>query len=83
MKSTILLTAALFLMSAPSPDSQVVSEFSGGFLIPNSDIGLMASETISDAQSWSDTSALENKPSSQIEATTQSSTTCVVSRENC
>jgi len=83
MKSTILLTAALFLMSAPSPDSKIISELSGGFLIANSDIGLMASETTSGAQSWSDTSALENKPNSQIEPTTHAEKTCVVSRENC
>jgi hypothetical protein len=42
MKSTILLTTALFLASAPSPDSKVVSEFSAGFLSPTSDQGLMA-----------------------------------------
>lgn len=42
MKSTILLTTALFLASAPSPDSKTVSEFSAGFLSPASDQGLMA-----------------------------------------
>jgi hypothetical protein len=42
MKSTILLTTALFLASAPSPDSKAVSEFSAGFLSPASDHGLMA-----------------------------------------
>jgi hypothetical protein len=44
MKSTILLTTALFLASAPSPDSKAVSEFSAGFLSPTSDQGLMAAE---------------------------------------
>jgi len=44
MKSTILLTTALFLASAPSPDSKAVSEFSAGFLSPASDQGLMAAE---------------------------------------
>ena len=42
MKSTILLTTALFLASAPSPDSKAVSEFSAGFLSPASEHGLMA-----------------------------------------
>jgi hypothetical protein len=45
MKSTILLTAALFLVCAPSLDSKTVSEMSGGFLKENSETGLMASET--------------------------------------
>ena len=40
MKSTILLTTALFLMSAPAPDAKTISEFSGGFLAENSDSGL-------------------------------------------
>ena len=44
MKSTILLTTALFLASAPSPDSTVISEFSAGFLVPKTERGLMASE---------------------------------------
>jgi hypothetical protein len=42
MKSTILLTTALFLASAPSPDSKAISELSAGFLSPASDQGLMA-----------------------------------------
>ena len=44
MKSTILLTIALFLLSAPAPDSDVISEISGGFLKSNHVAGLMASE---------------------------------------
>ncbi len=43
MKSTILLTAALFLACAPSPDTQTISEFSAGFLFLKNDFGLMAS----------------------------------------
>lgn len=42
MKSTILLTTALFLASAPSPDSKTIAEFSAGFLAQSSDQGLMA-----------------------------------------
>ena len=48
MKSTILLTTALFLVSAPSPDSTAISEFSGGFLSNTAERGLMAAEKNSD-----------------------------------
>lgn len=44
MKSTILLTTALFLLSAPTPDSKTISEMSAGFLLANQNTGLMASE---------------------------------------
>jgi len=44
MKSTILLTTALFLASAPSPDAKTISELSAGFLSVDNDYGLMASE---------------------------------------
>lgn len=42
MKSTILLTTALFLASAPSPDSKTVSELTAGFLAEGDSHGLMA-----------------------------------------
>jgi hypothetical protein len=45
MKSTILLTTALFLASAPSPDSKVISEISAGFFSLTDTHGLMASDT--------------------------------------
>jgi len=45
MKSTILLSTALFLASAPSPDSKAISEFSAGFLVLSENIGLMASSS--------------------------------------
>jgi len=48
MKSTILLTTALFLASAPSPDAKTISELSAGFLSVNNDHGLMASEVTLD-----------------------------------
>ena len=44
MKSTILLAAAIFLASAPSPDSLTISELSAGFLVLKNEYGLMASE---------------------------------------
>ena len=44
MKSTILLTIALFLAVAPSPDSKALSEISGGFLTIAGYSGLMAAE---------------------------------------
>jgi len=46
MKSTILLATAIFLASAPSPDSQSVSEMSAGFLIADESQGLMAAEPV-------------------------------------
>jgi hypothetical protein len=48
MKSTILLTTALFLASAPSPDAKTISELSAGFLSVNNEHGLMASEVTLD-----------------------------------
>ena len=44
MKSTILLTTALFLASAPSPDSKAVSDLSAGFLSTGANHSLMAAE---------------------------------------
>jgi hypothetical protein len=46
MKSTILLTTALFLASAPSPNAKTISEFSAGFLAMKHDFGLMASTPV-------------------------------------
>lgn len=50
MKSTILLSTALFLASAPSPDSKAISEISAGFLVITENIGLMASEAESSTE---------------------------------
>ena len=44
MKSTILLTIALFLAIAPSPDTKALTEISGGFLAITAYSGLMAAE---------------------------------------
>jgi hypothetical protein len=48
MKTTLLLATALFLVSAPSPDSETISEISAGFLAPSNDRGLMAAELAPD-----------------------------------
>lgn len=50
MKSTILLTTALFLASAPSPDAKTISEFSGGFLSVGNEHGLMAADSSMDTR---------------------------------
>jgi hypothetical protein len=57
MKSTILLTIALFLASAPSPDAKTISEFSAGFLVLQSDYGLMASDPVFSSRSEKGASA--------------------------
>lgn len=54
MKSTILLSTALFLASAPSPDSKAISEFSAGFLVLTDNIGLMASDSVTNTKSEND-----------------------------
>ena len=57
MKSTILLTTALFLASAPSPDSKTISELSAGFLSAGDNQGLMAAEFTADTLFDADTSS--------------------------
>ena len=44
MKSTILLTTAIFLLSAPAPDTKTLSDMSAGLLAPTSESGLLASD---------------------------------------
>jgi hypothetical protein len=56
MKPTIILTTALFLASAPSPDSKTITEISAGFLSVADTHGLMASETPPNGQFGSSTS---------------------------
>lgn len=48
MKSTILLTTAIFLASAPAPDSKTIAELSADFLSPADEKGLMAAEPETD-----------------------------------
>jgi len=67
MKSTILLTTALFLASAPSPDAKTISELSAGFLSVNNDHGLMASEdTLSNRFNPQISAQLESLPITTI-----------------
>lgn len=54
MKSTILMTTAIFLASAPAPDSKTVAEISAGFLAPSIETALAAAEIPSAAQLKSD-----------------------------
>jgi hypothetical protein len=44
LKPTLILTTLLFLLVAPTPDSQDIAEMSANFLILNNDLGLLASE---------------------------------------
>ena len=44
MKSIALLATALFLASAPSPDSETISELSAGFLSTGNENPLQAAE---------------------------------------
>jgi hypothetical protein len=46
MKATFILSTALFLVSAPAPDSKTMAELSAGFLAPTTNHGLMASDTL-------------------------------------
>jgi len=45
LKPVLLLTTLLFLLVAPTPDSQDIAEMSANFLILNHQPGLLASET--------------------------------------
>ena len=44
LKPTLILTTLLFLLVAPTPDSQDIAEMSANFLILNNNLGLLASE---------------------------------------
>ncbi len=46
MKSFFLLTAALFLVSAPAPDSSDIAEMSSNFIVLEYVPGLLADEQI-------------------------------------
>lgn len=43
-KPTILLATALFLISAPEPDSATIAEMTANFIIPASERALLASD---------------------------------------
>ena len=57
MKSAMLLATALFLASAPSPDSKSISEMSAGFMAPQETQGLMAAESVTEKQPGTETSS--------------------------
>jgi len=44
IKPTLLLAAALFLMSAPEPDSRAVAEMTRNFIVPTDERALQAAE---------------------------------------
>jgi hypothetical protein len=46
MKSQALLTVALFLVSAPAPDSRDIAEFTSNFIVPETPLALSADETV-------------------------------------
>lgn len=48
MKSVVLLTIALFLISAPAPDSRDVAEMTANFIVPAQEPGLQASQQRAD-----------------------------------
>ncbi len=59
MKSIALLATALFLASAPSPDSDAISELSAGFLLADNVQPLLAAQpepTIQQVTNATDTS---------------------------
>jgi hypothetical protein len=58
MKSIILMTTAIFLMSAPSPDAKTISEISAGFLSISTETALAATEASLKAQFNSDPATL-------------------------
>ena len=58
MKSIILMTTAIFLSSAPSPDSKSISEISAGFLLIPGEKALAAAEVAPKAQLDSDPATL-------------------------
>jgi hypothetical protein len=58
MKSIILMTTAIFLMSAPSPDAKTISEISAGFLSISSETAHAAVEVSLKAQFNSDPATL-------------------------
>lgn len=44
IKPTLLLAAALFLISAPQPDSRAVAEITRNFIVPTDERALQAAE---------------------------------------
>lgn len=58
MKPATLLTTAIFLLSAPWPDSETLSELSAGFLSSAVDRSMLTSDTDQKSQTNPDASTL-------------------------
>ncbi len=54
MKSTILLATALFLISAPAPDSSDIAQMTSNFIVPVEIPGLLANEELMQGNRHSD-----------------------------
>ncbi len=65
IKPTLLLAAALFLMSAPEPDARAVAEMTRNFIVPTSERSLQAAEL--DERNVADTSAPRPRAADQTE----------------
>lgn len=44
LKSTVLLSIAIFLATAPQPDARDIAQMSGSFIVVNADTGLLAAD---------------------------------------
>lgn len=53
VKSVLLLTIALFLISAPAPDSSDIAEMTANFIVPKQEPGLQASQQIESREALS------------------------------
>ena len=58
MKPIILMTTALFLLSAPWPDAKTINDLSAGFLSNTQEHGLLAAQTVVPARDSRLSSAL-------------------------
>jgi len=72
MKSIALLTTALFLASAPSPDSATITEMSAGFLSADKVQPLLAAEPDqaklgADAKTSIPSNLVSEKPASDVD----------------
>jgi|GEM_PF-2632052 len=64
IKSTALLTIALFFTVAPSPDANILSQITGGFLKEKSSVEVIAGEFNPTLQ----ITQIERKPSFEVAA---------------
>jgi hypothetical protein len=59
VKSILLLATALFLISAPTPDSKDIAEMTSNFIVPQDVPGLQAAEEASDENKTADKTAVQ------------------------